>query len=137
MQTTATSPPTRPWLRPLYFAAGMIFVVLGVIGAFLPVIPTTGPLILAAFFFSRSSHRVHTWLVTHPRFGRVIREFETDRRIPLRAKVLALATMVPAFVYAAGWLVTHPVPRLALVAVGVWAVRYVAKLPTSEPRDAG
>lgn len=134
MQTTAPAPLTRPWLRPFVFAAGIVFLVLGVVGAFLPVVPTTGPLILAAFCFSRSSPRIHTWLVTHRSLGPAVREFQEHRRIPARAKVLAVATMVPAFAYSVGWVVGHPAARLALAAVGVWAVAYVVRLPTTPER---
>jgi uncharacterized membrane protein YbaN (DUF454 family) len=133
VQTTAPAPVTRPWLRPLYFVAGSAFLVLGVAGAFLPIVPTTGPLILAAFFFSRSSHRVHTWLVTHPRFGTVVRDFQDHRRIPKRAKVAAVATMIPAFAFSIGWVVTHPAARIVLAVVAVWAVGYVLRLPTAAP----
>ena len=65
----------QPWLRAVLLAAGWLSVALGVIGIFLPVLPTTPFLLLAAACFVRSSQRVYIWLVTHPRLGPWIRDY--------------------------------------------------------------
>lgn len=135
VQTAAPPTAVRPWLRPLYFVSGTAFLVVGLAGIFLPLVPTTGPLILAAFCYARSSSRLHRWMVTHPRFGRLVSDFETTRAIPRRAKVVAVASMSAAFGYTIGWVATHPVARVAVFAVAVWAIGYVLRLPTV--RDAG
>jgi uncharacterized membrane protein YbaN (DUF454 family) len=128
---TATAPnPVRPWLRPLLLVAGILFLVIGVIGVFLPLIPTTGPLLLAAYFFGRSSNRFHTWLYDHPRFGPFIRDFQAGRGVPLRTKVFALVAMTASFTYATVWAVSHPAARIAVGTVGFLALAYVFRLPT-------
>jgi uncharacterized membrane protein YbaN (DUF454 family) len=121
----------RSWLRPLYFVAGALSLAVGAIGLFLPLIPTTGPLLLAAFFFARSSERLHTWLTTHPRFGQIISDFQAGRGIPLRAKIVALVMMTAAFSYSLIAVTTHPVARIAVAGIAVWALAYVARLPVS------
>lgn len=75
-------------MKPLWLALGWISFVLGVIGAFLPVIPTTPFLILAAFLFSQSSPRVHAWLLSLPFAGAAIEEWSQHRIIRVRAKIL-------------------------------------------------
>lgn len=120
---------TSAWLRPVYLLLGLVSLGVGVVGIFLPLIPTTGPLILAAYFFARSSERLHAWLVGHPRFGRFVADFQSDRSIPLKAKVTALAAMTAAFTYAVGWVATHPAARAITIAVAAWAIWYVARLP--------
>lgn len=72
---------------------GLLFVALGVIGAFLPVMPTTVFLLTALWCFSRSSTRLQRWLYDHPVFGRTLRAWHRHRVIPTSAKVMALATM--------------------------------------------
>ena len=127
--------PTAVWLRPLYLILGLVSLAVGVIGIFLPLIPTTGPLLLAAFFFARSSERLHAWLVGHPRFGRFVADFQNDRSIPLKAKVVALVAMTAAFTSAIGWVATHPVARVIMIAVAAWAIWFVASLPLSRPQQ--
>lgn len=88
-------------------AFGCLNVGLGVVGAFLPLMPTTIFLLIALWAFSRSSLRLHRWLYDHPRLGRSLRAWHTHRVIPLRAK--ALAMMAGSFLaftlfVAEGWL---------------------------------
>ena len=130
-QTVAPRPAVRTWMRPVYFMAGMISLIVGIIGVILPLIPTTGPLLLAAFFFARSSDRFHDWLTTHPRFGPLIADLRAGLGIPLKTKVWALTAMVAAFTIGVVFVTTHWAARTAVIAVGVWAVAYVAKLPVS------
>lgn len=89
----------NPALRPLLLAFGWLNVGLGVIGAVLPVMPTTVFLLIALWAFSKSSRRFHRWLYTHPTLGRTLRDWHEHRVIPTRAKVLALTTMAASLTY--------------------------------------
>ncbi|MFQ3596375.1 MAG: YbaN family protein [Sphingomonadaceae bacterium] len=88
-------PPSLPWtpIRLLYFALGLMALVLGVVGAVLPLLPTTPFLILAAAGFARSSPRLETWLLTHPRMGPPLVAWRTRRAIPLKAKLASAIGM--------------------------------------------
>lgn len=97
----------------VYAAAGWAMVALGVIGVFLPVMPTTVFLILAAWFFSRSSPRFEAWLLDHPYLGPPVRKWRETGAIGVRAKALALAGM--AFGYAIFWFAARPSPVLAII----------------------
>lgn len=83
----------RAWLRWLLLACGWISVALGIVGIFVPVLPTTPFLLLAAACFVRSSRRFYLWLVTHPRLGPWIRDYLDGEGIPLKGKVYAIALM--------------------------------------------
>jgi len=72
---------------------GWLSVALGVIGIFLPVLPTTPFLLLAAACFARSSPRFYHWLVDHPRLGPWIRDYLEGNGIPLKGKVYAIGLM--------------------------------------------
>jgi uncharacterized membrane protein YbaN (DUF454 family) len=80
-------------VRYLLLCVGWLSVALGVIGIFLPVLPTTPFLLLAAACFVRSSPRFYLWLVTHPRLGPWIRDYLEGQGIPLKGKVYALLLM--------------------------------------------
>ena len=120
----------RPWLRPLLLVAGVLFLAIGLVGVVLPLIPTTGPLLLAAYCFGRSSHRFHTWLSGHPRFGPLIRNFQEGRGIPRRTKLFAVIAMTASFTYAVVWALSHPVAQTVVAVIGVGAIAYVLRLPT-------
>lgn len=125
-------PKIRPWLRPLYFVLALAFLVIGIVGVFLPVIPTTGPLLLAAFLFARSSERMHHWLVNHRRFGRFISDYQSGQGIPRRTKVVAVSSMSAAFIYTIGWVLPTVPLQVAMGAVWAWAAWYVLHLPTAD-----
>jgi uncharacterized membrane protein YbaN (DUF454 family) len=71
----------------------LLSLVLGVVGIFLPLLPTTPLLLLSAWCFIRSSTKLYDWLLSHPYLGKYIRNFREHRAIPLRVKILSV-TMV-------------------------------------------
>lgn len=75
-------------MKILWFILAWISFVLGIIGAFVPVLPTTPFLILSAFLFSKSSPRFHRWILDLPIAGEGIRDWQNNRAIRPRAKVL-------------------------------------------------
>ncbi|MNF56791.1 Inner membrane protein YbaN [compost metagenome] len=83
----------HPALRMVLLVIGWLSVALGVIGIFVPVLPTTPFLLLAAACFVRSSRRFYLWLVEHPRLGPWIRDYLEGQGIPLKGKVYALVLM--------------------------------------------
>jgi len=85
-------------IKPLLFVIAWISFALGIIGAFLPILPTTPFLILSAFLFSKSSPRFHAWILTLPIAGDGIRDWRDNRVIKTRAKVLAVSMMILSLV---------------------------------------
>jgi uncharacterized membrane protein YbaN (DUF454 family) len=79
--------------RHFFTACGILSLVIGVLGIFLPLLPGTPFLILAAMCFSRGSERFHAWLVEHPRLGPGIRDWQENGVIRTRYKWLATVMM--------------------------------------------
>ena len=75
------------------------FLALALVGVLLPGLPTVPFLLLAAWFAARGSDRLHRWLYAHPRFGKLLIDWETERAISRKSKVLAVAMLL------ASWLV--------------------------------
>jgi hypothetical protein len=94
----------NPRSRWIYLSLGFFFVGLGVLGAFLPVLPTTSPLLVALWAFSKSSRRFHHWLYTHPRFGPRLQEWKKYGTIPVKVKVTAVSMMALSLTFL---VVTH------------------------------
>jgi len=78
-------------MRPLLFILGWLLFCLGVVGAFVPVLPTTPIMLLALWCFARSSDRFHDWLYTHRIFGPPLQLWHKYKVIPLAAKRIALS----------------------------------------------
>lgn len=100
-----------------FIALGFFFVFLGVVGAVVPLMPTTIFLILAAWCFSRSSPRLEAWTLNHPRFGRTLRDWRDEGAMPIRAKLMACSGM--AFGYVLFCLAAKPVFWLAVMVAAV------------------
>ena len=112
---------------------GVIAVVLGIIGLFLPLLPTTPFLLLASACFARGSDKLHNWLLSHGLFGRLLRDFEAGRGIPLRAKIVATALMWMSLLYSI-WRFDHLALRIALAVTGVCVSAYLWRfVPTMAP----
>ena len=121
------------WQRWLLLICGWICVVLGVVGAFLPVMPTTPFLLLAAACFVRSSKRFYIWLVTHRWLGPLIRDYLDGSGIPLKAKVYAIGSMwIGAGISC--WLVPHLYARLFVLTSVSLVSLYILKQKTQPPR---
>src|SRR6202008_2576137 len=84
--------------RQFNLALGMISLAIGIIGAFVPLLPTTIFLIIAAFFFGRSSARLEGWLLDHPHLGPGIVAWRRDRAISRGSKLMACSGMATGFV---------------------------------------
>lgn len=81
---------TNKILRTFLFTLGFFSLVLGLIGIFLPLLPTTPFLLLATWCFFKSSPAYYKWLYRHPYMGKVIRDWQERGTISRKSKVLAL-----------------------------------------------
>lgn len=117
-----------PIKRILLVIAGILSLVLGIIGAFLPLLPTVPLVLLAAFCFARSSERLHQWMLRHRYFGPIIENFQAGRGIPRRVKyrtivIIWISMGISCLIVARLWLC------LMLVAIGVGVSVYLLRLP--------
>lgn len=117
-------------MKPFYNAAGVLAVLLGILGLFLPLLPTTPFLLLASWCFARGSDRLHRWLLSHRVFGEYLRNFEAGRGIPLKAKIVATVMLWGSLLLALRRFDSPAVPTL-LVLVGACVSLYLWRfLPT-------
>lgn len=95
-------------MRFLLAILGSVSLALGIMGIFLPVLPTTPFLLLSAALYMRSSHRLYGWLMSHKHLGPYIKNFREHKALPLRVKIVSVtmvwATLLYcAFVVAKAW----------------------------------
>ena len=120
--------------RMLLVACGTVSVALGVLGVFLPVLPTTPFLLLAAVCYARGSERCHRWLLTNRLFGRYIRDYREGRGVSLRHKVAALALLWLTIGYAVLRVVPTWWGKLALLGIAIGVTVHLVRMRTAPAR---
>ena len=118
----------------LLITAGILSLLLGVIGAFLPLLPTVPLVLLSAFCFARSSERLHAWLISNRYFGPIIENFESGRGIPRRIKLRAVAMLWFSLGFSC-WLVDREILCVMLGVIGLSVTVYLYRLPTYEESE--
>ena len=73
---------------------GFVFLGLAIVGVFLPLLPTTPFVLLAAGCFAQSSERMHRWILANETFGPMVRDWEERRCVTCRVKAIAIGSMV-------------------------------------------
>jgi uncharacterized membrane protein YbaN (DUF454 family) len=122
---------SSPVLRAVLVVLGTIAVGLGVVGAFLPVLPTTPFLLLAAACYARASRRFYVWLLSNRVFGPTIRTWRERRAIPRRPRRYAVVVIVVTFSISIG-VVGLLWARLAMAALGVGLLAWLLSVPVAD-----
>ncbi|NTU75609.1 MAG: DUF454 domain-containing protein [Anaerolineaceae bacterium] len=112
---------------------GTVFMLLGIIGIFLPILPTTPFLLLAAFFYARSSQRFYDWLLNNRWFGTYIRSYREGRGVSLQHKLLALSMLWITIGYATLFVSTLWWVKIILIGIAVGVTIHLIKIKTFKP----
>lgn len=117
------------WWRPLLIALGTLSVVIGAIGMFVPLLPTTVFLLIGAACFGKSSPGAYRWLMGNRIFGRTLRNYHEHRGATRRTKVTSVVTLWVG-IAVAGWLVGNPWVDVALAVVAAAVTIHLLRLRT-------
>jgi uncharacterized membrane protein YbaN (DUF454 family) len=124
------APATKTWLRILLVIAGTVCVGLGIVGIFVPVLPTTPFLLLAAACYARSSQRFHSWLLNNKWFGSYIRNYLERKGITLRAKIITLSLLWITIGVSAAFAVETLALKLILIIIAIGVSIHILSLRT-------
>jgi uncharacterized membrane protein YbaN (DUF454 family) len=120
----------KSWVRFLLVIAGTIFVGLGILGIFLPLLPTTPFLLLAAACYARSSQKLYNWLLHNRWFGKYIRNYLEKKGIPLKIKVYAISLIWIVIGLSAIFAVEHLAVRIILLTIALGVTIHLLRVPT-------
>jgi len=110
----------------LLVAAGFFFFGLGAAGIFIPLLPTTPFLLLAAACFARSSERFYRWLLGNRWFGAYVRNYRGGRGIPAKVKIFSVALLWVAILLSAVFAVSNFIVRIILVGIAAAVTVHIA-----------
>ena len=119
-------------MRSIYIIVGTIALVIGAIGLFLPVIPTTPLVILAAACYYRGSDRLHNWILSSRWFGETVKNYQEGRGLTRDTKVRAISMMWAMILISAWFFVNNLFVRVAIICVAIGVTVYLVRLPTLE-----
>jgi uncharacterized protein len=120
--------------KKIIFVVGIVSLLLGIVGIFIPLLPTTPFLLLSAACFSRSSEKMYSWLMNHPWFGKYIREFQENKSIPLPTKVISVG-MLWITIFLSVIFVTKSIHiRVLLITIAVLVSVHILRYRTSRPK---
>jgi uncharacterized membrane protein YbaN (DUF454 family) len=127
MQTENAAPdaPIQQGRNPFYLVFAYVCVGLGIVGAFLPLLPTTPFVLLAAWAAPKGSPALHRWLYEHPKFGSALVAWEQHRAVSVRSKwtacILMAVSWIIMYVQTATWIVPT-ITGVLFIAVGVYLI---------------
>lgn len=127
-----------PAVRALFAALGTLFVIVGIAGAFLPILPATPFMLLAAACYARASTRFYNALLNNRVFGPAILEWRRYRSLPYRLKWTSIVLMVVTLTISIVFFVPSPALQGALAFLGIVLAAYMYRIPSRDgPRSAG
>ena len=116
-------------VRALFFVAGTVSLAIGTIGIVLPILPTTPLLLLALACYCRSSKRMTKWVLTNKYFGSYIRRYKEGKGIPIKTKIIAIATLWITISYSAFFIVNIWIVQLILFVIAIAVSIHIIRLP--------
>lgn len=122
-------------MKYIYILFGSIFVFLGVVGIFLPLLPTTPFLLLAAALYVHSSERLYSWLLHQRLLGPYLRNFMERKAIPLHAKIIAISMMWATMLYCTFFLIPLVWVKILMAAIACGVTIYILSFKTLRKSD--
>ena len=117
-------------IKLIFVLLGFVSLGLGILGAFLPILPTTPFIILAAFCFSKGSTKLHNWILISPAFGPLIKNWQDHGIIKKKAKFWATFFIIPSFSYAVLWVPVSIVVKVVLVITAICVLSFIWSRPS-------
>ncbi len=119
----------------LFISIGVLFILLGIIGIFLPVMPTTIFLILASYFFMKSSPELNNKLVNNKYLGPYIKNYREQRGMPIKSKISSICLLWTSILISSYFFTEILVIRILLLIVAVGVTIHIATIKSLKPQS--
>ncbi|MBB4623574.1 YbaN family protein [Parabacteroides faecis] len=118
--------------RIIYIILGSFFLILGAIGIFVPLLPTTPFWLLTCWFYIRSSEKLYNRVMSNRHFGPYIRNYMVDKAIPLRSKIISVAVMWLSAIFTSLFLVDILWVKILLILISIGVSWHILSFPTKK-----
>jgi uncharacterized protein len=116
--------------KSILVSAGLFFTGLGIIGIFLPLLPTTVFLLLAAYCFARSSEKFYSWLINNKWFGSYIKNYRDKKGVTLKVKIFSISFLWITILYSAFFLSQNFYVRIVLLFIAIGVTIHILTIRT-------
>ena len=120
----------------IYIALGGLFVTIGVIGIFVPLLPTTIFLLIASYFFMKSSPKLNEKLVNNKYLGPYIKNFQENKGMPKKSKINAISLLWISILTSAYFFTELFAVRILLLIIAISVTIYIIRIKTLNPQTA-
>ena len=118
------------FFRYLLIIAGTIFLGFGIIGIFLPVLPTTPFLLLTAACYARSSKRFYDWLMNNKWFGTYIKNYREGRGVPLKFKIFTISLLWITILVSVFFVINNYWVKIILILIAIGVTIHILTIKT-------
>ena len=119
-------------LNKLLVYSGTFFLVIGIIGIFIPILPTTPFLLLAAACYARGSKKFYNWLINNKWLGEYIKNYREGRDIPLKVKILSITLLWITIAFSTFIIVSNLLIQIILIIIAVGVTIHILTIKTMQ-----
>lgn len=118
--------------RIIYIILGSFFLILGAVGIFIPLLPTTPFWLLTCWFYLRSSDKLYNRAMSNRYFGSYVRNFLVDKAIPLRSKIISVSIMWLSAIMTSLYLIEYLWVKILLILISAGVTWHILSFPTKK-----
>lgn len=122
-------------LNKIFVGSGSFFLVLGIIGIFIPILPTTPFLLLATACYARGSKRFYNWLINNKWFGEYIKNYRERRGIPSSVKIISITFLWITIGFSTIIIVSNFLIQIILISIAIAVTIHILTIKTKKKRD--
>ena len=121
-------------IKKILVVSGTFFLVLGIIGIFIPLLPTTPFLLLAAACFARGSKKFYNWLINNKWLGQYIKNYQEGRGIPLTVKIISIIFLWVTIIFSAIIIVSNYYIQIILIIIAIGVTIHILTIKTMKKK---
>ena len=119
-------------INKILVVSGTFFLILGIVGIFIPILPTTPFLLLSAACYARGSKKFYTWLINNRLLGEYIKSYQEGKGIPIKVKILTIVVLWITILFSIILIVTNYILQLILLIIAISVTVHILTIKTKK-----